>query len=102
MPRTTRSGRRWQGGTGDEAPEDVVPALRSEQGARAVRRRTSAGERAGGAGGRASRGDVEAAGWGRRRSEFGEGGNMLGDGSVSAGWPYQPALTCPRDVRWTR
>ena len=65
-----------------------MPALWSEQGARAVRRRTSAGERAGGAGGLASRGglgDVEAAGWGRRRSEFGEGGNMLGDGSVSAG-----------------
>ena len=47
-----------RGGTRDEAPEDVVPALRSEQGARAVRRRTSAGERAGGAGERASRGGL--------------------------------------------
>ena len=41
----------------------------------------AAGEEGGGARGRASRGglgDVGAVGWGRRRSEFGEGGNLLG------------------------
>ena len=67
----------------------------------------AAEEEGGGARGRASRdglGDVGAAGQGRRRSEFGEGAGVIcwGDGSVSAGWFYQPALTCPRDVRWTR
>ena len=41
----------------------------------------AAGEEGGGARGQASKGglgDVGAAGWGRCRSEFGEGGNLLG------------------------
>ena len=59
----------------------------------------AAGEEGGGERGRAHAGglgDVGAAG--RRRSEFGEGAGVIcwkGDGSVSAGWYYQPALTCP-------
>ena len=52
-----------------------------------------AGERAGAA--------EEVGAAGQRRSELGgEGGNLLEGGSVSAGWYYQPELTCPRDVRW--
>ena len=49
-----------------------------------------AGERAGAA--------EEVGAAGQRRSELGgEGGYLLEGGSVSAGWYYQPALTCPCD-----
>ena len=41
-----------------------------------------------------------------RRAKWGKKGPDLciwgQSGKVSAGWPYQPALTCPRDVRMDR
>ena len=69
MPRTMRSGRRGQGGTGDEASEDVVPARWLEQEARAVRPAWRAGPgrstaNRGGAHGRGPAGDPRAAGGG--------------------------------------
>ena len=62
----------------------------------------TAGEECGGARGRASRGGKKKSG---RRGDVdlnwaAPKGVICWGCSVSAGWYYQPALTCPRDVRW--
>ena len=71
--RTTRRGGGRDGGLGTTS--------RGSHGRAPAGDPRAAGEEGGGAPGRASRGglgDVGAAGWGRRRSEFSEGGNLLG------------------------